>query len=190
MHDFDRSNGISLGGPHGISLPDARPALRPHSLTTVEQRLFRARSHGLGPSWLAAHGRLAAGAIAGVGVLAVAAWSVIAAELSLPWPFYLPGIFVALALGIAAGLFRALARRSRRALADRTERAILHLAARTSVPLTIPDTARSLGLSLAEAETALSDMARAGHMAADVDMNTGALHFRLLTALPDEDPLS
>lgn len=190
MHDFDRSNGISLGGPHGIRLPDGRPVEPPHSLATVEQRFARARAYGPGPNWLAAHGRLVAGAVAGVGILVLTAWCVVAAQLSLPWLFYLPGLFVALVLGIAAGLLRVLARRSRRALADRTERAILHLAARTAVPLTIPDTARALGLSLAEAEAALSDMARAGHVATELDMDTGTLHFRFLTALPAEDHLS
>jgi hypothetical protein len=107
------------------------------------------------------------------------AWIAIIAGFSLPWPLYLPGIFVAGVLWLVASVLYSIARSSRRTVAAAIEHRILELAARTPGPLTIPDTARALGLSLADAEAALVDMARAGHVITDVELDTGHLHFTL-----------
>jgi hypothetical protein len=183
MRPSDQVHELSVGGPHGIRLRSVnQPAYdRPAAGPRLPLRLT-----GMNQSWLAAHGRLIVGGLAGVGVAVMASWAAVVAGLSLPWQLYLPGLFVSVALWIAAGLLHAFVQNSRRALAAQIEREILHLASRAAAPLTVPDTARALGLSLHDAESALSAIARAGHMTADVDLDTGDLLFRLSTRLPQE----
>jgi len=126
---------------------------------------------------MAAYGHLGAAALAVVSLVMVGLAVVLIESLGLPRVFYVPAGVIAGTAAVAAVAARALQGRTRRSLSAEREQEILALAARTTGPLTIADTARALGMPLTEAEEVLSGMSRAGHATADVDLETGQLQF-------------
>ncbi|MFZ6180264.1 hypothetical protein [Nannocystis pusilla] len=176
MHDHDHAATFSLGGPNGIRIHQAAPASKE---PVPQARLADARTRGLVQRGLATHGRLVVIAVAVLGSVVLLSWIGLVSSLSLPGLLYLPGIAIAAALWVAAGVIHVLSRGSQRSLDAAREQQILALAARVRGPLTIADVAHALRLSLAEAEAALTEMSRSGHVHADVDLDTGLLQFSL-----------
>lgn len=177
MSQQDHDHGIFVGGRHGIHLHGTRPvapettsSLSPHWSSVLPGRGQLQRS-------IAAHGRAIALAFVGAGCLVLLAATALIGGLGLPGLLYIPALTAVGALWLAALALHVVHGASRRALARSTEQQILQLSARMGRPLTVPDVARSLGLSLAEAEAALLGMAGNGYSSADVDLDTGELQF-------------
>jgi len=176
MHDSDISSSISLGGPNGIRIGQAAPVEREYAHSV---RLADRRASGTIQRSLATHGRFVVGGLASLGAVVLLSWIALVSSLSLPGLLYLPGVVVAGVLWTAAAAIHRLSGESRHALAAARERDILGLAMRARGPLTVADVAHVLGLSLAEAEAALTAMSRTGHVIPDIDLDTGLLRFSL-----------
>lgn len=180
-----------MGGTQGIRLgplgPGPSPVHRPlASFVTNLPRL--ASLTGQSQRWIVAYGRVLVLGLILLGAAALVLGAVAIHGLALPWLFYLPPLAASGLCWSGALVAHALRRSSRRALMAATEQDILQLATRTQGPLTVQETARSLGLSLAEAERALTAMAHSGYLAMDVDLDTGNLHFIAPRSLCPHDP--
>jgi len=187
MPEHEAQPVISVGGPLGIHLHTGQPPPATGLAATSASIPLRMAAGGL-QRWIAAHGRTAALVIVGLGCAVLALATALIRGMDLPGLLYIPALLATGTLWIGALAAYAVHRASRRALATATERQILHLAAQTGRPLTVPEVARSLGLSLNDAEAALTTMARAGHTTADVDLDTGHLQFTV--PLPHSSPRS
>ena len=180
LHDPNAGN-ISVGGPQGIhiqggvvhtqGLPLAPSQHRSSGLVLDGDRLaevpgFVRRSPGT------------AAAIAAFGsVLMFVAPAVGIAVLGLPWLLYAVPALVGTALLIASGTLFA---RSRKYLATggldaETERRLLDVGVQYRGRVTVTAAARALQISLAEADAALTALARAGHVSVDNDPKTGII---------------
>jgi hypothetical protein len=151
----------------------------------VSEAISRSSSHGFSglpgreqlQRLIATQGRAVALALIGAGGLVLLTGTALIGGFNLPGLLYIPVLIAMAVLWLGALALHVLHGASRRALARSTEQRILQFAAETGRPLTVPDVARSLGLSLAEAEAALMGMAGSGHSSADVDLDTGELQF-------------
>lgn len=88
--------------------------------------------------------------------------------------YVLPAVFSMLPLGGALWMLKR-GPRTPPALSPALEQGLLALAVRSGGALTVTETAHQLGMPLEEAEAALMELARKGHVEIDNDSDTGAV---------------
>ncbi|PRQ06569.1 hypothetical protein [Enhygromyxa salina] len=180
MNDYRSDNGghtIEVGGPGGIRINSIIPA---PAMATNSRGPTSATPSAEPGSMIALATRHPIAVSLGLVVAAVAALvGPLVLVLALEAPMWLmvgPALLcVALIAGAIAaprGALKAL----RRAYGEPAlEQQILNLALRCGGRLTVPMTAQHLKLTLADAERALMDLARAGHVDIDNDPTSGAV---------------
>jgi len=156
-----------IGAPTPMP-PQASPPL---SMTHVSVDLTRAPA-----LFLRYSGAIAAALSICAGLLLLSAATVIAV-LHLPWLLLgAPAAFGAALLGIAVAIvLRARKRLTTGGLDPDVERRILDVAMACQGRVTVMAVARGLAMPLAEADAALTALARSGHVAVDNDPATGVL---------------
>jgi hypothetical protein len=155
------------GAPYGAPPPYGAAPLAQAPGSEVELARNAARRH---PG-------LTAAITAFVGVTSFAGAAVLIGALGVSWLFLIPPALVSTGLFIVAG---ALFSRSRRYLPTggldaSTERRLLDLGVQYRGRVTVTAAARALDMTLAEADAALTALARAGHVNVENDPRTGVL---------------
>lgn len=165
---------LEVGGPGGIRINSIVPgSAEPVAMTSTRPNV------GSGsPLALAARHPVAVSLALGIAALS-ALFGPLALILALELPYWLmvgPVVLATILLGAAIAAPRGgLSAISRAFGQPALEQRILELALRSGGCLTVPGTARELSISLADAERALMDLARAGHVDIDNDPSSGAV---------------
>jgi hypothetical protein len=159
---------LSVGGPGGIVIETHARASVAHTPTRPPVELT---------SLVGSHPLIVAAALTTSALGALVVPAVVIHLLALPWLFEAPAVVAALFIALGAV---AVLRRSRPAPRDTAslEHCILDLAVHRGGTLTIADTAHALRISLADADAALTAVARAGHADVANDPLTGTVLFR------------
>lgn len=187
------NGGVSVGGPNGIRIESGQiqvGGIYVSNVTTTQ--------HGHGadalvsvskvPALLESHPGAFAGALAGGAVITAVTGVALVAALALPAVLYAIPITLAAALIVAALVVRTkYAHRDVRTTDDDVEHRLLELASSSGGCLTVTGTARSLGISLARADKALTELAKSGYVSMDNDPDTGVVLYTFpeIAASPD-----
>jgi hypothetical protein len=178
----DQAN-LSVGGPSGIQLRDQAIVVDGRIMTTTQSGAAGATERRTAESVelagvtaaLARHSGAASAALLVSGVLALVGPATILIALGLPLALMVvPGV-AGLGMLSAALVIHKRARERRGEVDVRIEHQLLEFAVQQQGRVTVGAAARALGISMAEADDALTSLARAGHVYPDNDPETGVV---------------
>jgi hypothetical protein len=188
---------ISIGGPNPIRIENGRVEVGGISVTHVTMtHQAESRADGFDgpasaiPALVEHHPGVLAGVIAGGALVTAVTGIALIAALSLPSILYaIPLTLAAVLVVLAIVIGSKRARKETRIDELDLERRLLELASTVGGRLTVTGAARALGISLGQADTVLTQLAKTGYVSIDNDPETGVVIYtfpEIAAGIPDD----